>query len=120
MNQFLLSVHAAPGSDCHAMPPEEMQAAFQRIETLEQEMKNGGAWLFSGRLTEPESATVVKDANGGAVMTDGPFLEAKEHIAGFYIIQAPDLDSALAWAGKVTKAVGQPIEVRAFWSPPGE
>ncbi|MEM7311388.1 MAG: YciI family protein [Planctomycetota bacterium] len=119
MNQYLLSVHTAPGADCHAMPPEEMQKSFQRIEALESEMKEGGAWMFSGRLTEPESATVVRDSEGKVLMTDGPFIESKEHLGGFYIIQAPDLDAALAWASKVTSCVGQPIEVRPFWSPEG-
>ncbi len=78
-------------------------------------MKSSGAWMFSGRLTEPESATVVRDANGDIVTTDGPFTESKEHLAGFYIIQAEDLDGALSWAKKVTTCVGKPIEVRPFW-----
>lgn len=115
MNQYLLSVHSASDSDCQAMPPEKMQESFQKIEALEQEIKAGGAWMFSGRLTEAESATVVRDASGEAVTTDGPFVESKEHLAGFYVIQATDLDAALAWATKVTRCIGQPIEVRAFW-----
>ena len=115
MNQYLLSVHATAGSDCQSMPKEEMQQSFARIEACEKEMKSGGAWMFSGRLTEPAGATVVKDSDGKAVTTDGPFLESKEHLAGFYIIQAKDLDAALVWAEKVTTAVGQPIEVRPFW-----
>jgi len=115
MNQYLLSIHSAPGADCHAMPPEEMQKAFKKIEALESEMKSGGAWMFSGRLTEAESATVVRDAEGKILTTDGPFVESKEHVAGFYIIQAADLDAALAWASKVTTCIGQPIEVRPFW-----
>lgn len=117
MNQYLLSVHTAAGADCHSMPPEEMQAAFQRIDTLETEMKSSGAWMFSARLSEPDTATVVRDSGGKTVMTDGPFVESKEHLGGFYVIQAKDLDAALAWASKVTAAVGQPIEVRPIWSP---
>lgn len=120
MNQYLLSIHSAPGANCHSMPPEEMQKAFQKIEALEKEMKAGGAWVFSGRLTEVESATVVRDSKGEIVTTDGPFVEAKEHVAGFYIIQAADLDGALAWASKVTGCVGQPIEVRPFWGFEGD
>ena len=116
MNQYLLSVHTSSDSDCTpSAPPEEMQAMMQRIDALETEMKSGGAWMFSGRLTGPESATVVRDSNGEVLTTDGPFVEAKEHIAGFYIINAKDLDAALEWAGKVTQCVGQPIEVRPFF-----
>ncbi|MEM8711901.1 MAG: YciI family protein [Planctomycetota bacterium] len=122
MNQYLLSVHSSPDSSCHTQSPEadpaQMQAAMKRIETLEEEMKSTGAWMFSGRLTEASSATVVSTGESGVLMTDGPFIEAKEHIAGFYILQAVDLDQALAWAAKVTEAVGQPIEVRPFWAPP--
>ncbi len=119
MNQYLLSVHAAAGADCHSMPPGEMQKSFQRIEALEKDMKEGGAWMFSARLTEPESSTVVRATGGEILTTDGPFVESKEHLGGFYIIQAKDLDGALAWAAKVTKAIGQPIEVRPMWSPQG-
>lgn len=117
MPQFMLSVHAPEGADCHAMPPEEMQAAFRRIDALESELKNGGAWVFSGRLTEPGAATVVRSQQGKVVMTDGPFVESKEHLGGFYVIEALDLDVALTWAKKVTEAIRQPIEVRAIWSP---
>lgn len=119
MNQYLLSVHSSPDATCGSMPPEEMQASMQRIEALESDMKSSGAWEFSARLTESESATVVRDSNGETLMTDGPFAESKEHLAGFYIINAADLDAALAWATKVTACIGQPIEVRALWSPQG-
>ena len=114
MNQYLLSVHSSAEANCEPPPPEAMQEFMQKIDALETEMKSRGAWMFSGRLTEPESATVVRDANGKAVMTDGPFAEAKEHIAGFYVIQAADLDGALSWATKVTQCIGKPIEVRPF------
>ncbi len=118
MNQYLLSLHSTPDSTCATqspMPPEEMQKFMQRIETLESDMKESGAWMFSGRLTEPESATVVRITDGDTMTTDGPFAESKEHLAGFYILQAADLDAALEWARKVTTCVGKPIEVRPFW-----
>lgn len=115
MTHYLLSVHAGEGSACHARPPEEMQASFQRIEALEKDLREAGALVASGRLTEPGDATVVRETPEGLLTTDGPFVEAKEHIAGFYILSAEDLDAALAWARKVTAAVGQPIEVRPFF-----
>jgi hypothetical protein len=77
-------------------------------------MKSAGAWVFSGRLHEPDTATVVRMSGGEVVTTDGPFAESKEHLGGFYIIQATDLDAALAWASKVTAAIKVPIEVRPF------
>ncbi len=118
MNQYLLSVHTTSEASCQSMPPEEMQAAYARIEALETELKSSGAWMFSARLSEAESATAVREKEGETLMTDGPFVESKEHLVGFYIIQAADLDAALGWAAKVTACVGQPIEVRPIWSPP--
>ncbi len=116
MNQYLLSVHTVAGHACPSTNPEAMQDSYQRIGAVEEEMKSEGAWLFSGKLTEPETATVVRMAEGELLTTDGPFTESKEHLGGFYIIEAADLDAALRWAGKVTDAVGMPIEVRPFWA----
>lgn len=114
MKQYLLSLHISPDSNCAPPKPEEMQAMFAKIEALESEMKSGGAWMFSGKLTSAADATVVRAEGEEVLTTDGPFVEAKEHIAGFYIIQAEDLDAALGWAGKVTACIGRPIEVRPF------
>ncbi|MEL6430681.1 MAG: YciI family protein [Planctomycetota bacterium] len=117
MNQYLFAVHSSAGADCQSRPPEEMQEQFQRIEALEREMRAAGALTASGRLSGADSATVVRgatDAGGDVLTTDGPFVEAKEHLAGFYIVAAADLDAALGWAKRVTEAVGQPIEVRPF------
>ena len=94
--------------------PEEMQAFMERVAALEAEMEASGTFVFGGALHGPDAATVVRAGGGDVVMTDGPFVEAKEHIAGFYIINADDLDAALAWAGKVVDAINQPIEVRPF------
>jgi hypothetical protein len=77
-------------------------------------MKSAGAWVFSGRLHDPDTATVVHMSNGQLLTTDGPFAESKEHLGGFYIIEAEDLDAALAWASKTTVVVRKPIEVRPF------
>ncbi len=83
---------------------------------LEAEMKSAGALIFSGRLLEPDTATVVRMSGGEVLTTDGPFAESKEHLGGFYIIEAEDLDAAMAWASKVTAAIRHPIEVRPFWN----
>ena len=84
------------------------------VIALEAEMDASGTFLFGGALHGTDAATVVRSSDGDVVMTDGPFAESKEHIAGFYVINADDLDAALAWAGKVVDAVNHPIEVRPF------
>jgi hypothetical protein len=91
-----------------------MQQFMERIGVLEDEMKSTGAWVFSGRLHEPDTATVVRESEGEVLTTDGPFAESKEHLGGFYIIEAENLDAALAWASKTTAAIKAPIEVRPF------
>ena len=114
MTRYMLSVHSVQGAVREPPSAEEMQHSWQQIGALEAEMKSTGAWVFSGRLHEPDTATVVRVANGEILTTDGPFAEAKEHLGGFYIINADDLDAALAWASKVTQVIGAPIEVWPF------
>jgi hypothetical protein len=114
MPRYLLSVHSVDGETREPMTDEEMQQSWKQIQVLEQELQAAGAWVFSGRLHEPDTATVVRMAAGEVVTTDGPFVESKEHLGGFYVIQAEDLDAALAWASKVTGAIKVPIEVRPF------
>jgi hypothetical protein len=119
MAQYLLSVHRVDGEAAEPMTNEEMQQSMARIGALEQEMKSSGAWVFSGRLHQPDTATVVRMSGGEVLTTDGPFAESKEHLGGFYIIEAEDLDAALSWASKTTAAINRPIEVRPFWEQPG-
>jgi hypothetical protein len=114
MTHYLLSVHSVDGEIREPMTDEEMQQSHEQLGILEQEMKSAGAWVFSGRLHEPATATVVRTSAGEVVTTDGPFVESKEHLGGFYIIEAEDLDAALAWASRVTDAIERPIEVRPF------
>ena len=115
MTQYLLSTYAVEGEVPGApRTPEEMQAFMERVAALEAEMEASGTFVFGGALHGPDAATVVRAGGGDVVMTDGPFVEAKEHVAGFYIINADDLDAALAWAGKVVDATNHPIEVRPF------
>ena len=113
MTQYLLSVHSVDGEPAD-MTEEEMQQSWKQIQVLNQELKSAGAWVFSGRLHDPDTATVVRMSEGEVVTTDGPFVEAREHLGGFYIIDAEDLDAALVWAAKATAAVGKPIEVWPF------
>jgi hypothetical protein len=114
MTQYMLSVHT--GADGGAPPAEPMAPdQFHQVLALEEEMKAAGAWLFAGRLTEPDMATVVRVSAGDAVTTDGPFVESKEHLGGFYLVEADDLDAALGWATKTSAIIGMPIEIRPLW-----
>ena len=115
MNQYLLSTYAVESEVPEApRTPDEMQPLMERVVALEDEMEASGTFVFGGALHDPDAATVVRKGDGDLVMTDGPFVEAKEHIAGFYIINADDLDAALAWARKVVDAIDHPIEIRPF------
>lgn len=121
MPNYLLAVHtssdtetAQPSEPQPEPTPDDMRARMADMLELEADIDAAGAWVFSGGLTDPGSATVVRDDGGTMSMTDGPYAESKEHIAGFYVIEAADLDAALGWAERVTRCVGRPIEVRAF------
>ena len=114
MTRYLLATHTVEGEEREPLTDEQMRETYQRLAAIEQEMSDSGAWVFSARLHGPETATVVRVAGGEALTTDGPFAESKEHLAGFYMIDAEDLDAALGWAAKVSEAIGRPIEVRPF------
>ncbi len=114
MSQYLLSVHSVEGEVREPMTDEEMATSMQAIGALENELRSTGSFLFSGRLHDVDTSTVVRVRDGEVLTTDGPFAESKEHIGGFYVIEAADLDAALAWAAKVTDAIKAPIEVRPF------
>ena len=90
--------------------PDEMAA----INAFNDRLKAEGHWVFAGGLASPSSATVIDNRGGEALFTDGPFLESKEYFAGFWIIEAPDLDVALKLATEGSKACNRKIEVRPF------
>ncbi len=112
IKQYLLSVCYPAGST--QPPPEALQRIMQDVGALQKEMQAAGIWIFSGGLHAVDTATVVRLEGGQVVTTDGPFIESKEQIGGITILKATDLDAALAWGGKMSKAIGVPIEVRPF------
>jgi hypothetical protein len=114
MTRYMLSTHTCDDEAQEPVTPEAMQHSWQEIGKLEADMKSAGAWVFSARLHDPATATVVRESNGEILTTDGPFAEAREHLGGFYIINVDDLDAALRWATRVTRCIGKPIEVRPF------
>jgi hypothetical protein len=118
MKQYLLSVHYVEGEA--PPPPETIQQMFADVEAVNQEMREAGAWVFGGGLEEPHLSTVVTEADGQIVTTDGPFPEAKEHLGGFWVLKVEDHDAALRWAEKATRACRGPVEVRPFQDEPEE
>lgn len=111
MTQYLLSIYQPDGG----VPEAEFLAEVgRRLALLNEEITAAGGWVFTGGLHPPDTATVVHRRGDDVVVTDGPYLEGKEHIGGFWIVEAPDLDVALGWARKATDATTLPIEVRPF------
>jgi hypothetical protein len=117
MTQYLLAVHMVDGSEPYP-DPEVMQQAFAQVDRFNEKLQETGAWVFAGGLQEASTATVVRATDGEVVITDGPFAEAKEQIGGFWVIEAADLDVALALAAEGSAACMQPVEVRPFQEEP--
>ncbi|GAB3363055.1 YciI family protein [Amycolatopsis echigonensis] len=115
MKQYLLAVQA---DETTLETGEELAAQMARTGKVTDDMKAAGAWVFVGGLRPSHATTVVRPANGTVTMTDGPFAETKEQLAGFWVIQCADLDEALSWADKCAQACGRPIEVRPFANGP--
>lgn len=112
MTQYMLSVYNVEGEQ--PLSEEEFRQSAKDVEVLGEELQAAGAWVFAGGLHAASTATVVRSVDGKIVTTDGPFAETKESIGGFWVIEAADLDAALAWAAKGTVACRFPIEVRPF------
>ena len=112
MPQYLLSIwNDVPYEDIDLDSPD-VQRTMAQVDVFNAELENAGAWVFAAGLGAASSATVVRAAGGDVSMTDGPYAESKEQMGGLYIIEAPDLDAALDWAGKAAAACELPIEVR--------
>ena len=112
MPHYLLSIYQPGGG---VPDPAAMAGITADLHRLNEELRESGSWVFTGGLHAPGTATVVR-ADG--MMTDGPYVEGKEHIGGIYVITAPDLDAALKWGRKAAAATTLPIEVRPFQDVP--
>lgn len=112
MKQYMLAVHMVEGQEQPS--EEEIQRAYKDVDAFNAEVMAEGSWVFGGGLHPPATATVVRVRDGEVVTTDGPFAETKEQLGGFWVIKAADLDAALAWAAKATRACAAPVEVRPF------
>jgi len=118
MKQYLLSIYQPDGQP---PPPDLLQKVMRDMNALIADAKAAGAWVFNGGLHPPSTATVVRFQNGDILTTDGPFAEGKEHVGGFMVVKAADLDGALGWAGRMARALilpghasGLAVEVRPF------
>jgi hypothetical protein len=111
MRQYLLNIYQPDGP---APEPEVLEPIMRDLATLNQEIRDAGAWVFTAGLHPASTATVVRAKDGDVLMTDGPFTEGKEHVGGFTVIQADDLDAALHWARRLAEATTLPVEVRPF------
>ena len=128
MPQYLLSVHYVDEQgatertlteETGAAPSEtDMEKVFEQVNAFNERLQANGQWVFAGGLHTPDTATVVDASKGETIITDGPFVEAKEQIGGFWVIQVPDLDAALAVAAEGSAACLGPVEVRPFQDEP--
>ena len=107
--QYLVSVI---DDDAGLATPDEQAA----IDVFNDRLEAEGHWVFAGGLASPSTATVIDNRGGEAMFTDGPFVESKEHLAGFWVIEAADLDGALKLAAEGSKACNRKVEVRPFLS----
>ena len=112
MPHYLLSI--CYPADATRPDDDTLARIMADVGAINADMIAAGSWVFSGGLHDPSTATVVTDARGSVVMSDGPFIEAKEQVGGITIVDVADLDAALGWATRMTAAMGIPIEVRPF------
>ena len=116
MPQYLVAIHHPDGYDGSL----EGEAMMRDIDVLNEEMAAAGARIFAGGLSPASRARSLRAQPGGKVLvTDGPYLETKEHIGGFWILNAANLDEALAWGRKAVVACRASVEVREFLPDPG-
>jgi hypothetical protein len=115
MKQYLLSVYHP---EDYRPAPEAQEKIIRDVSALNVELQAAGAWVFAGGLYPSSTATVLQVQGGDVLVTDGPFAEGKEHVGGLWVITAPDLDAALEWGRKATRACAVPIEVRPFHDGP--
>jgi hypothetical protein len=112
MTRYLLSVYYP--ADAVQPPPDELARIVAEVGRVHGELQAAGAWVFGGGLHEPSTATVIHTRGGQVLTSDGPYVETKEQLGGFSVIDVADLDAALGWADKMSSATTCPIEVRPF------
>ena len=109
MAQYLLNLVQPVGDP---PPPEVLEPIMRDVQAVSEEMRAAGAWVFAAGLHAPEASTVLKPQGDEVLVVDGPYVEAKEFVGGFTVVEADDLDAALEWGRRYARATGLPIEVR--------
>lgn len=113
MAHYLLSIYQPSGGQ--TPPPEVLGPIMEKVEAINKDMQQAGVWVYAGGLDYPSTATVITTEGGQPVLTDGPYVELKEYLGGFTIVDVPDLDAALGWAKRLHAVIGLPMEVRPFF-----
>ncbi|MBZ5738108.1 YciI family protein [Nocardioides mangrovi] len=116
MTQYLLSVHSGP--DDYSRSLEEMQPAFEAVDRFNTKAQDAGIWVFAGGLQPGDTASTVDATGDQPVLADGPYLDTKEWLGGFWVFELPDRDAAIAWATEASAACGGTVEVRPFQEEP--
>ncbi|MGV1007699.1 MAG: YciI family protein [Dermatophilaceae bacterium] len=116
MTQYLMSVHSRDGDP--EPDADTIRKMYADVDAFNRELQASGSWVFAGGLHPVETATVVDGTGREVLVTDGPFAESKEHLGGFWVITASDLDAAIGLAGRASGACGAPVEVRPFQDEP--
>jgi hypothetical protein len=116
MTQYMLSVHDDPSDP--VPEGDALQKIFDDVEAFNVKVRDAGIWVFAGGLQPVESATVVDGRGAEVLAVDGPYIESKEYLGGFWIIDVPDLDAAMKWAAEGSKACAGKVEVRPFQDEP--
>jgi hypothetical protein len=110
MKQYLLSIYQPEGTP----EPESLEEIMREVNRVDADLRAAGAWVFAGGLFPPSTATVIRPQDRELLVTDGPYVESKEHLGGLTVIRAEDLDAALSWGRRLAEATTLPIEVRPF------
>ena len=116
MTQYFLSLphDSAEEPTMATMDPADLQEVFAAVDAFNTALKDAGAWVFAGGLNPPSTATTVDNTGDTPVLTDGPFVEAKEYLGGFWIIEAADDAAAVEWTKQASRALQSRVEVRAL------
>jgi hypothetical protein len=109
MPQYLLSIYQP---DTEPPPPETLEPLMVRVRDWEERLRSAGSWVFAAGLLPASAATVLRTGDGEIAITDGPFTEGKEHLGGFTVIEAGDLDEAMTWGQQLAEITSLPIEIR--------
>jgi hypothetical protein len=116
MSQYLIAVYNGP--DTRTRPAEQMDRIYAAVDAVNQKAMDDGSFVFAGGLHDQSATTTVVARDGKPELTDGPFVESKEYIGGFWVIDVPDLDAALNFAREAAVACEEPLEVRPFMEQP--